>query len=60
MTTTTTIPARPAALGPVKRCPRCATCLDGGPVLFHCATCRRAVYAADLDNEIPTALRRFA
>ncbi|MEV7011941.1 hypothetical protein [Streptosporangium sp. NPDC051022] len=32
-------------------CPRCRAELDGGPVLFHCSTCGRAVYAADLDLE---------
>ncbi|MEV0197381.1 hypothetical protein [Nonomuraea sp. NPDC050691] len=58
--TTTTISARPVASGPVKCCPRCRTVLDGGPVLFHCATCRRAVYAADLDNEFPVSLGRAA
>ncbi|GAA3194530.1 hypothetical protein [Nonomuraea roseoviolacea] len=60
MTTTTLTTGRPMPLGPVKRCPRCATVLDGGPVLFHCQSCKRAVYAADLDNEIPTTLGRAA
>ncbi|MGI5288011.1 hypothetical protein ACQEVF_32365 [Nonomuraea polychroma] len=32
-------------------CPRCRTPLDEGPVVFRCATCRRAVPAADLDTE---------
>ncbi|WP_214108670.1 hypothetical protein [Acrocarpospora catenulata] len=30
-------------------CPRCHTTLDEGPVVYRCARCRRAVYAADLD-----------
>ncbi|MFC3981397.1 hypothetical protein [Streptosporangium jomthongense] len=33
-------------------CPRCGAQLDGGPVLFHCSACGRAVYAADLDLEV--------
>jgi DNA-directed RNA polymerase subunit RPC12/RpoP len=36
---------------PPGRCPSCGTALDGGPVLYRCATCARAVYAADLDVE---------
>lgn len=62
MTTSTiaTTIARPVRLGPVKGCPRCRTALDGGPVLFRCANCQRAVYAADLDNEVPAALGRAA
>ncbi|GAA5058189.1 hypothetical protein GCM10023259_042930 [Thermocatellispora tengchongensis] len=32
-------------------CPRCRTALDEGPVVYRCATCRRAVYAADLDRD---------
>jgi len=34
---------------PQSRCPCCGTVLDGGPVLFRCARCARAVHAADLD-----------
>ncbi|MBB2909155.1 hypothetical protein FHS43_000401 [Streptosporangium becharense] len=41
-------------------CPRCRTALDGGPVLFYCTSCRRAVYAADLSAEVATAPRRPA
>ncbi|GGO67096.1 hypothetical protein [Nonomuraea cavernae] len=44
----------------VKRCPRCATRLDGGPVQFYCAGCRRTVFAADLDHEFHALLRRAA
>jgi len=36
---------------PQDRCPSCGTALDGGPVLFRCASCARAVHAADLDVE---------
>jgi hypothetical protein len=40
-------------------CPRCRTELDEGPVLYRCAGCRRAVYAADVDFDFasttPTA-----
>jgi hypothetical protein len=36
---------------PQCRCPSCAAVLDGGPVLFRCATCVKAVHAADLDME---------
>lgn len=32
-------------------CPRCRTALDGGPVVYRCPCCERAVYAADLDVE---------
>ncbi len=32
-----------------RRCPRCRTELDEGPILYRCAHCERAVYAADLD-----------
>jgi hypothetical protein len=39
--------------GPVKTCPACWTALDGGPVLFHCPSCEKAVYAADVSNEFP-------
>jgi len=35
----------------MNRCPRCSTALDEGPVIYRCATCRRAVPAADLDLE---------
>ena len=37
---------------PVAICPRCSTPLDEGPVVYRCATCRRAVPAADLRNEV--------
>jgi tRNA(Ile2) C34 agmatinyltransferase TiaS len=33
------------------RCPRCHNELDEGPIMYRCATCCRAVYAADLENE---------
>ena len=46
--------ATPARIGPVKTCPRCKQALDGGPVLYYCASCRRAVWAADLDLEYRT------
>ena len=36
---------------PQGRCPSCGAALDGGPVLFRCASCARAVHAADLDVE---------
>ncbi|MFI6793701.1 hypothetical protein ACIBG4_40855 [Nonomuraea sp. NPDC050383] len=32
-------------------CPRCASPLDEGPIVYRCAHCRRTVYAADLNNE---------
>ena len=32
-------------------CPRCRTVLDGGPVVYRCGSCQRAVWAADLDVE---------
>lgn len=32
-------------------CPHCHTALDGGPVVYRCAHCRRSVQAADLDLE---------
>ncbi|GAA0383830.1 hypothetical protein GCM10009530_38360 [Microbispora corallina] len=32
-----------------RHCPRCRTELDEGPILYRCARCERAVYAADLD-----------
>jgi len=35
-------------------CPTCGQALDGGPVLYYCASCRRAVWAADLDIEYRT------
>lgn len=33
------------------RCPQCHNELDEGPIMYRCATCRRAVFAADLENE---------
>ncbi|GAA0933942.1 hypothetical protein [Nonomuraea longicatena] len=33
------------------QCPRCETELDEGPIMYRCSQCRRAVYAADLENE---------
>ncbi|MEQ4726022.1 hypothetical protein [Nonomuraea sp. B19D2] len=45
---------------PAKRCPRCTAQLDSGPVQFCCAPCRRAVFAADIDNEMHAPLRRAA
>lgn len=40
-----------------RRCPRCATALDEGPVIYRCSTCRRAVPAADLNLEyVPRTL----
>ena len=38
-------------LNPLARCPGCGTTLDGGPVLYRCQACRRAVPAADIDIE---------
>ncbi|MGP3916433.1 hypothetical protein OHA25_05330 [Nonomuraea sp. NBC_00507] len=35
----------------VNHCPRCHHELDEGPIMYRCANCRRAVYAADLENE---------
>jgi DNA-directed RNA polymerase subunit RPC12/RpoP len=32
-------------------CPRCHHELDEGPIMYRCAHCRRAVYAADVENE---------
>ncbi|MFC4588631.1 hypothetical protein [Sphaerisporangium corydalis] len=60
-----TAPATPATgtmprAGAAKPCPRCHAPLDGGPVLFHCAPCRRAVYAADLDSEFHATLGKAA
>jgi hypothetical protein len=37
--------------GPLAQCPGCGTPLDGGPVLYRCQACRRAVPAADVDVE---------
>ncbi|MET9243870.1 hypothetical protein [Nonomuraea sp. NPDC003709] len=45
---------------PAKHCPRCTAQLDGGPVQFYCALCRRAVFAADINNEMHAPLRRAA
>lgn len=45
---------------PSKPCPRCRAALDGGPVLFYCAPCRRAVYAADIPTETTSIERRAA
>ena len=42
---------RPASPWPAQWCPACGTGLDGGPVVFWCAGCRRGVQAADLDVE---------
>jgi hypothetical protein len=41
-------------------CPRCRTALDEGPVVYRCARCRRAVYAADLDVEFRAPARPVA
>ncbi|MFG2071942.1 hypothetical protein SAMN05421874_15023 [Nonomuraea maritima] len=35
----------------VNRCPQCHHELDEGPIMYRCAHCRRAVYAADIDFE---------
>jgi len=43
------VASRPLRTGPLARCPGCGTPLDGGPVWYHCQTCRRAVPAADVD-----------
>lgn len=32
-------------------CPRCHHELDEGPIIYRCSSCRRAVYAADVENE---------
>ncbi|MEV7801577.1 hypothetical protein AB0O28_01360 [Microbispora sp. NPDC088329] len=39
-----------------RRCPRCRTELDEGPILYRCAHCERAVYAADLDVDYAPVL----
>jgi DNA-directed RNA polymerase subunit RPC12/RpoP len=46
--------------GPLARCPGCGTPLDGGPVLYRCQACRRAVPAADVDTEYHAPVRRAA
>ncbi|MET9344415.1 hypothetical protein [Nonomuraea sp. NPDC003804] len=38
------------------QCPTCHTTLDEGPIMYRCARCRRAVFAADLENEYVTRL----
>lgn len=38
----------------LETCPSCHQPLAGGPVLYYCASCRRAVWAADLDLEYRT------
>ncbi|GIH28822.1 hypothetical protein Aph01nite_71320 [Acrocarpospora phusangensis] len=38
-------------------CPQCHTALDEGPILYRCARCQRAVYAADLDFDYTSANR---
>ncbi|MGW0195913.1 hypothetical protein [Nonomuraea sp. NPDC003201] len=55
-------PTRTARLSPwpINCCPRCKAQLDGGPVQFYCASCRRGVFAADLDHEIQAPMRRAA
>ncbi|MEU6787667.1 hypothetical protein ABZ912_51485 [Nonomuraea angiospora] len=35
----------------VNHCPRCHHELDEGPIMYRCAHCCRAVYAADIENE---------
>ncbi|MBX6382672.1 MAG: hypothetical protein IRZ07_06815 [Microbispora sp.] len=40
-----------------RHCPHCGTELDEGPVLYRCARCERAVYAADLDLDFTPAAR---
>ncbi len=42
-------PTMPLRAGPLARCSGCRNPLDGGPVLYRCQTCRRAVSAADVD-----------
>lgn len=32
-----------------RSCPSCRTTLDEGPILYRCAKCQRAVYAADVN-----------
>ena len=49
----TTIPPL-LRVGPLARCPNCGTALDGGPVLYICHICHRAVSAADVDTEYHT------
>ncbi|WP_202638981.1 hypothetical protein [Bailinhaonella thermotolerans] len=44
-------PRRSPAAAPQACCPSCHGALDGGPVLYGCATCHRSLYAADLDVE---------
>ncbi|MDF5757490.1 hypothetical protein [Spongiactinospora sp. TRM90649] len=44
-----------------QRCPRCRTALDEGPVIYRCARCRRAVYAADVERDfVPRRTERDA
>lgn len=45
---------------PMACCPRCRARLDGGPVQYFCARCRRTIFAAQLDHETHALLRRTA
>jgi hypothetical protein len=35
-----------------RHCPDCRAALDGGPIRYHCWSCARAWYAADVETEI--------
>ena len=39
--------------GPLARCPGCGTPLDGGPVLYRCQACRRAVPGSRRGHRVP-------
>ena len=53
-------PNLPLRAGLLARCPRCGAPLDGGPVLYRCETCHRAVAAADVDTEYHAPAGRTA
>jgi hypothetical protein len=53
-------PAVPLRTGPAAGCPSCGTALDGGPVTYWCAPCRRGVHAADIDVTYRAPDRRAA
>lgn len=53
-------PAPVLRTGPAACCPSCGTGLDGGPVAYWCAGCRRGVQAADVDITYHAPDRRAA